>query len=120
MPETAAVEAVRAAQMSGMNAAQAQATMDPAAVDAFQEAMAPTPVPFIDQLGATWKAAQINNQEHIARMSKLAELSQSRPLTVAQMTAFQYELQTMNFQMEVTTLVAKKTTDMVSTLVKNG
>ena len=125
MTEALAVEAVKASGAANAVATPtaSPAQVDPAAVAAFDQAMAaeaPTPIPFIEQLGAAWKSAQLNNQEHIQRMSRLGELSQREALSVAELTALQYELQTMNFQTEVTTIVAKKASDMVQTLVKNG
>ena len=123
MTEALAVEAVKASGAVNAVAMPTATAVDPAAVAAFDQAMAaeaPTPIPFIEQLGAAWKSAQLNNQEHIRRMSKLSELSQRKALSVGELTALQYELQTMNFQTEVTTIVAKKASDMIQTLVKNG
>lgn len=128
MTEAIAVEAVRASGAVGGAApyAAGPAQIDPAAVTAFDDAMAtgfagaPTPIPFVEQIGKAWKATQIGFQDHLQRVTKLEELAQRKSLSVAELTAAQYEMQTMNFQLEVTTIVAKKASDMVQTLVKNG
>lgn len=126
MPEAAAVEAVRAIQAANATQSVGTGGIDPAAVAAFNGAMgaesaqAATPIPFVEQISATWKSTQVRMQEHLRRMEKLSELSQRGVLTVGQLTAMQYELQTANFQLEVSTIVAKKSSEMVQTLVKNG
>ena len=99
---------------------------DPAAIDAFKSAMAVdgpdriTPIPFADQVSALWRSAQLEEQVHLRRMERLAEFRGEGPMSPQELLAMQYELQTMTFNMEVTTTVAKKSSDAVSTLIKNG
>ena len=119
--EAVAVEAVKASGVMNAAALEPVTAIDPAAVAAFDEAMAAAaPVPFIEQLGATWKAAQLRNQAHIRRITQLSALADREQFSVARLSALQYEIQTTNFELEVTTLVAKKSSEMVQTLVKNG
>ena len=129
MTEAAMIEAVRAVGGAGtqqMAPAQVQPVADPAAVDAFQAAMAaggvekPTPVPFADRVAAAWRTAQGCEQQHLQRMRSIAEPSDRRMLSALEMANLQYELATMKFNLDVTLTVAKKTSDAVTTLVKNG
>jgi len=128
MTESMIVEAVRAAVgVRGPDAAQAlpaaQATADPQAVEAFERAMAvdgPTPVPFASQVAETWSAAQDNYQTILHRMTALAEMTRLGGASAAQLTELQYQVASLSFQQEIVTNIAKKASDAVSTLVKNG
>jgi len=128
MTEAVAIEAVRAA--GSANALQgvvpASATADPAAVAAFQQAygtsgvQGPSEVPFAAQVQRAWRSAEVGNQAHLHRLESLQLFGATHGVNVAQLSALQYEVATMAFDLEVTTLVAKKTGDAISTLVKNG
>lgn len=127
MTEVAATEALRAA--GGANWAQtasAQQTVDPQAVQAFDRAMATNGakpvenIPFVTQIAETWRAAEVRMQSHAHRMKALADLSMQRPLSAGELSELQYQFATAGFHLEVTTIVAKKVSDAVSTLVKNG
>ena len=130
MTEAAMIEAVRALGGSGAQqavAAQtASAVADPAAVDAFQAAMSaggvekPTPVPFADRVSAAWRTAQGIEQTHLQRMRSIVDPGEKRLLSATELINLQYELATMKFNMEVTMTVARKTSDAITTLVKNG
>ena len=133
MTEQMIVEAVKAA---GANAAQTaqmaqsvQATADPAAVAQFQAAMGPqaptagtpaTDIPFAAQIASTWSAAQTNYQGLVHRIKALTELRQLHGPSAAELSELQYEVANLSFQQEVVTNIAKKASDAVSTLVKNG
>jgi len=124
MNETVAIEAVRAASVaSAQQTVAMQPTVDPAAVAAFSQAMQPTPVgeiPFATQVQAAWNTAEVAHQTHLHRMEALSDLALGSTPSIAGLSQLQYEAATMAFQLEVTTSVAKKASDAVSTLVKNG
>lgn len=127
MTEAAIVEAVRAAGgANGMQMAQqttAAAAADPAAVAQFQAAMDAPPVtdiPFAQQVSAAWHAEQVSYQTNLHRVKALTELSRMGGVTSASMVELQYEVANLSFQQEVVTSIAKKASDAVSTLVKNG
>lgn len=125
MNETVAIEAVRAAGGMG-NAQLAQATSptaDPAAVAGFQAAMATPPVtdiPFANQVSAAWRSQQVSYQEGLHRIKALSELTRLGGATAGGMIELQYEVANLTFQQEVVTSIAKKASDAVQTLVKNG
>ena len=125
MTETVAIEAVRAA--GGANWMQQSAAMpqtpDPDAVAAFADAMAtpaPDAVPFAQQIAETWRGAEVGNQRNLQTAVKMLGVGEHRILSLGEFSRLQYELSEASFQMEITTLVAKKVSDTVSTLVKNG
>ena len=125
MTEAMIVEAVRAAgAVSGAQAPLAvQNVADPDAVAKFQAAMAPqgpTEIPFASQVAETFHAAQNNYQEMLHRVHALTSMSRSHNLSSAEMSELQYEVANLAFQQEIVTNVAKKASDAVSTLVKNG
>ena len=133
MTEMALVEAMRGVTSSqsvnALNAAQMQQTAavaDPHAVQAFEAAMsaqAPSEVgatPFASQISEAWRGAQDVYQSHLHRLKSLSESGVMGTMSVAQMSALQYEVANTNFQLEVTVSVAKKASDAVQTLVKNG
>ena len=125
MTEAMIIEAVRAA--GGVNGAvalqQAQQIADPRAVEAFQNALAPdraSAVPLASQVAETWHAAQDHQQTILHRMSALSDLGKLGSVSLAQMTELQYEVMNFAFQQEVVTNIAKKASDGVTTLIKNG
>ena len=125
MTEAAAIEAVRAA--GGANwLQQAEAvpqTPDPNAVAAFSDAMAapvPDGVPFVQQIAETWRSAEVGNQRNLQSAVKMLGVGEHRVLSLGEFSRLQYELAEAGFQMEITTLVAKKVGDTISTMVKNG
>jgi len=124
MNETMAIEAVRAATAASAQAMPAQqAVADPAAVEAFAQAMQVQPVgevPFAAQVREAWGAAEAAHQTHLHRMEALTNLANGAVPSVANLSQLQYEVATTAFQLEVTTSVAKKAGDAVSTLIKNG
>ena len=125
MTEAMIVEVVRAAgAVSGAQAPLAvQNVADPDAVAKFQAAMAPqgpTEIPFASQVAETFRTAQNNYQEMLHRVHALTSMSRSHNLSSAEMSELQYEIANLSFQQEIVTNVAKKASDAVSTLVKNG
>ena len=125
MTEAIAIEAVRAA--GGANWMQQPAavpqTPDPNAVAEFAEAMAapaPDAVPFVQQIAETWRGAEIGNQRNLQTSVKMLGVGEHRMPSLGEFSRLQYELTEAGFQIEMTTLVAKKVSDAVSTLVKNG
>lgn len=125
MTETAIVEAIRAAgtgtrpEMSEM----VNQTIDPQAVTRFEQVMdakAPTEVPFASQVSEVWRSAESNHQGMLHRIKALTELRQMHGPSAAELSELQYEVANLSFQLEVVTNVAKKASDAVSTLVKNG
>ena len=125
MTEAMIVEAVRAAGSANpVQQAQAvQQTIDPAAVTRFEAAMAPqgpTEIPFAGQVAATFNAAQGQYQEMLHRTHALVAMSKVHGLSAAELSTLQYEVANLSFQQEIVTNIAKKASDAVSTLVKNG
>ena len=128
MTEAMAIEAVRSVggfDPQAVQAVQSAANgMDPSAVDAFQSAMAagapePTaPIPFADRVAAAWRSAEHAEQGNLHRLTELGRVSSGD--SARALLAMQYELATLHFNMEVTTAVAKKSSDAVTTLIKNG
>ena len=125
MTEMAIVEAVRAAgtAQNAQNAMQAAQVADPAAVERFQAAMAPqapSDIPFASHVAATFKTAETNYQGILHRIKALTELRGVHGPSAAELSELQYEVANLSFQQEVVTNIAKKASDAVSTLVKNG
>ncbi len=125
MTESMIIEAVQAATRVQSTAAieQAAPVADPSAVARFEEAMAPQApgeIPFAGQVAATFTRAQDNYQEIIHRIHALTSMSRSHALSAPELTELQYEVANLSFQQEVVTNIAKKASDAVSTLVKNG
>ena len=133
MTEQMIIEAVKAAGTNATQTAQTatavQATADPAAVARFQAAMAPqqvsapeavTDIPFASQVSKTWQVAQTNYQGIVHRIKALTELREMHGPSSADLSALQYEVQNLSFQQEVVTSIAKKASDAISTLIKNG
>lgn len=125
MTETMIVEAVKAAGTSPqmMQPQAAQAVADPSVVAQFQNAMGvdgAVPVPLASQIAETWGAAQANHQGILHRIKALTELRGLRGPSAAEMAELQYEVANLSFQQEVVANVARKASDAVSTLVKNG
>jgi len=125
MTEAMIVEAVKSAGVSpqAQQTQAAAAVADPSAVEQFRFAMGasePTPVPLASQIAETWGVAQQNQQGILHRIKALTELRGARGPSAAEMAELQYEVANLSFQQEVVTNVAKKASDAVSTLVKNG
>lgn len=124
--ETAMIEAVKATV--GTNgapmAAQAVAPVaDPDAVAAFQAAMdvpTATGVPFVSQVSEAWRTQQVTHQENLHRMTALTDMVKRGSISAGQVAEMQYDLMNISFHLEIVTSVAKKSSDAVSTLVKNG
>lgn len=125
MTEMAIIEAIRAAGTEtrpDFSGAVPQ-TIDAQAVARFEQAMdvkAPTEIPFASQVSEVWQTAQDNHQGILHRIKALTELQQMHGPSAAELSELQYEVANLSFQMEVVTNVAKKASDAVSTLVKNG
>ena len=125
MNEAMIVEAVKAAGTATqmMQPQAATAVADPSAVAQFQNAMGTgeaAPVPLASQIAETWGAAQKSHQGILHRIKALTELRGLRGPSAAEMAELQYEVANLAFQQEVVTNVAKKASDAVSTLIKNG
>ncbi len=129
MLEAAAIEAVRAAQAPQSVAyineqLSVNKAADADAVKAFQSAMGvggPDPIPFAQQISSTWRTAQDMNQGIMHRIHALSEAKNlGNAPSVLQMTELQYEVANLSFQQEVVTNVAKKASNAIETLVKNG
>ena len=125
MPETAIVEAIRGAGtgLSAQQLTEAAKTADPDADARFQEALAPTQVtdiPFASQVSSTWRTMQDNQQGILHRIRALTELRHEHGPSMAELSLLQYEVANLSFQQEVVTNIAKKSSDAISTLVKNG
>ena len=124
MTEAMVVEAVRAATANSQVAGTAvPAAPDPAAVERFMSAMSPEKVdeiPFAAQIAATWKNAEGNYQGILHRVKALAEIRERHYPSAAELSELQYEIANLTFQQEVATNIAKKSSDAVSTLIKNG
>ena len=125
MTETAIVEAIRGAGagLQAQQAAEVAKAADPDAVARFQEALAPeqvTDIPFASQVAETWRTMQDNQQGILHRIKALTELREAHGPSMGELSLLQYEVQNLSFQQEVVTNIAKKASDAVSTLVKNG
>ena len=135
MTETMIVEAVRAAggATSPLPAADASAAIsaaaDPSAVARFEAAMgasavsgvapAADPVPFANEMAASWRSAQANNQGILHRIRALTELRAQHSPSAPELVELQYEVANLAFQQEVVTKVADKSSTAIQTLVKN-
>lgn len=123
-----AVEAVSAvARTQGVDPVQgagvAPYQVDQAAVAKFEAVMETqevTPVPFAQQIAETWNTAQVNHQGILHRIQALSDMTRTQGVSSAAMVELQYEVANLSFQQEVVTNIAKKASDAVSTLVKNG
>ena len=128
MTEAMIVEAIRSAggvqaASSVPAAASVQAVADPDAVAKFQAAMGtegPTAIPLASQVAETWHVAQTNHQGMLHRIHSLVDGGRTHALSAAELSELQYEVANLSFQQEVVTNIAKKASDAVSTLVKNG
>ena len=127
---TAIIEAIQATQRAqGANALQAasaaavQPTADPAAVEKFQAAMVASPVqsvPLTEQIAATWKSTQQAHQNMLHRITALNQYSREKSPTLLELAELQYDIGTLLYHQEMTSNVAKKASDAVQTLIKNG
>lgn len=126
MTESMIVEAVRAVSGNGgmpSDGGLATQAIDPTAVEQFEAAMdvdGPTPIPFAEQVAATWKTAEVNYQGILHRIKSLSAIREQHYPSIAELSEMQYEVANLAFQQEVATNIAKKSSDAVSTLVKNG
>ena len=125
MTEAMIVDAVRAAgaQQALQQAQTVQQVADPSAVARFNAALAPqgpTEIPFAAQVAATFDAAQGQYQEMLHRTHALVAMSTVHRLSATELSTPQYEVANLSFQQEIVTHIAKKASDAVSTLVKNG
>ena len=123
MTESMIVEAVRAAAGNGAMATGGAQAIDPQAIEQFEAAMdaeGPTAIPFAEQVAATWKTAEVNYQGILHRIKALSAIREQHYPSIAELSEMQYEVANLAFQQEVATNIAKKASDAVSTLVKNG
>lgn len=126
MTETAIIEAVRGAGLGAQlqPAAEIAKTADTDAVARFEAAMAPaqgpTDIPFAAQISETWRTAQDNHQGILHRIKALTELRTGQGPSALELSMLQYEVANLSFQQEIVTNLAKKSSDAISTLVKNG
>ena len=124
MTEAMVVEAVKAVTAnSQMTGTAVQAAPDPEAVDRFMSAMGPqetTDIPFASQIADTWRTAEGNYQGILHRIKALAAIREQHYPSAAELSELQYEVANLTFQQEVATNIAKKASDAISTLVKNG
>ena len=128
MVETMAVEAVRAvgapqsvAYLNGLS--DVRRTADPEAVAEFQRAMGSDvadPVPFASQVAAAWREAQDVRQGRLSKIESLVASGSSEGPSMRQMMSLQYEMINLNFQQEIVSDIAKKGSDAIETLVRNG
>lgn len=117
------VEAVRASVGNGGMMAGGAPAIDPAAIEQFEAAMeaeGPTAIPFAEQVAATWKTAETNYQGILHRIKALSAIREQHYPSIAELSEMQYEVANLAFQQEVATNIAKKASDAISTLVKNG
>ena len=120
MTEAMIVEAVKGAQLNGVAPIEQMPQIaDPTAVDRFNEAMLPDPIPFAQGLSDVWHAAQDNRQGILHRIKALSEMRESHSLTIAEMSELQYEVANLSFQQEVVAKVADKASNAIQTLIKN-
>ena len=131
MTESMIVEAVRAAggpsalDQQGAGVGSAQPVADPSAVSRFQAAMGAQgtqevdPVPFANEVAASWRSAHLNNQGILHRIRALSQLERMHGPSSAELVELQYEVMNLSFQQEVVAKVADKTSSAVQTLIKN-
>ena len=131
MTESMIVEAVRAAggpsalDQQGAGVGSAQPVADPSAVSRFQAVMGTQgtqgvdPVPFANEVAASWRSAHLNNQGILHRIRALSQLGRMHGPSSAELVELQYEVMNLSFQQEVVAKVADKTSNAVQTLVKN-
>jgi len=124
MTESMIVEAVRAA--GGLSPAQAVAAptqlADPEAIARFEAAMAPEApqgMPFVSEVSETIAASQGAYQSRLHRMESLAAVMGGGH-SALELMELQFEVASLSFQQEVVSNVAKKASDAITTLVKNG
>lgn len=128
MVEAMAVEAVRAAgapqsvaYLNGLSDVRRAA--DPEAVAEFQRAMGPdaaNPVPFASQVAEAWHEAQDVRRGRLSKIESLVASGSSEGPSMRQMMSLQYEMINLNFQQEIVSDIAKKGSDAIETLVRNG
>ena len=128
MVETMAVEAVRAvgapqsvAYLNGLS--DVRRVADPEAVAEFQRAMgldAADPVPFVSQVAEAWREAQDVRRGMLSKIESLVASGSSEGPSMRQMMSLQYEMINLNFQQEIVSDIAKKGSDAIEALVRNG
>jgi len=126
MTESMIVEAVRAAGSANPGTfgtvAGATPTADPAAIARFQAAMAPAEpqgMPFVSEVASTWQASHDAYQARLRCVESLSAMRGGGHCAI-QLMELQYDVAALAFQQEVVSNVAKKASDAVTTLVKNG
>ena len=79
----------------------------------------PTIIVF-SSVATSWRSAQVNNQGILHRIRALTELRHLHGPAAGELVELQYEVANLSFQQEVVTSIAKKASNAVETLVKNG
>lgn len=77
-------------------------------------------IPFASAVQAGWNQAFGENQALRQRLTAHLEAGAKTPLSLRELSALQHEVTKITFQQEVVTVLAKKATDAVSTLIKNN
>ena len=93
--------------------------MGASAVGGAAPVQAADPVPFANELAASWRSAQTNNQGILHRIRALTELRMQHSPSAPELVELQYEVANLAFQQEVVTKVADKSSNAIQTLVKN-
>lgn len=120
MTEAMIVEAVKGAQLNGVEPIEKMPQVaDPAAVEKFNQAMEPDPIPFAQGVNEVWHVAQDNRQAMLHRIRALSEMRGEHSLSIAEMSELQYEVANLSFQQEVVAKVADKASNAIQTLIKN-
>ena len=131
MTEAMIVEAVRAAggpQMTAVDPGAVNASVsvaDPSAVSRFNAAMGvqgtteADPVPFVSEVSAAWRSAQVNNQGILHRIRALSQLGRMHGPASGELVELQYDLQQWNLALTTMTHINKNMGDALNSLASN-
>ena len=86
----------------------------------FEALLANAEVPWGSAIASAWEAAASHQRTMRTRLVERLEAGCQQPWSLREMAALQHEVASITFQQEVVTQLAKKATDCVVTLIKNG
>ena len=96
------------------------AFVNPQTVTHFQALLGEPQIPLASAVASAWQEAETLNRRLRVRLTDRLQSGVHRVWSFQDLAALQYDVASITFQQEVVTQLAKKATDGVTTLIKNG
>ena len=96
------------------------ALVNPKTVTHFQALLGESQIPLASAVASAWQEAETLNRRLRVRLTDRLQSGVHRLWSFQDLAALQYDVASITFQQEVVTQLAKKATDGVTTLIKNG